>query len=637
MNPKKGLIGFFVLLLLISGIGLGLLVLDDQNDLSSRAAIGITSSLLPALPGAKMIESSATWTGDPFKLPIQITFNNVLWILPTEKDPVFAHLQRPITVRLVKGYVDLVTLKSILGESFTNIKPSGVSKSYLDGWRTQTYLTKFLSSEKTIDVWSNSLDISFIAVMPDDSGRSDITQLARGISSRELVKGTSTSDDFARLAATVRPSVVMILNNYCAQVKYTEAIGTLLAGRSYPYCLAQAGSGFFVSKDGFIATNGHVVTNLPEASLTFGVVGGSLDNLLIDFYQAYLSSQASLPVERVQVEKKVKEAHLSKETIYQFAAEVSSLFKKNFIKIEKPENHFFVQLGNTPIQLTPTGVRTGSDVLAAAFVDADYQVPDPVTGFSSSDVALLKVEGTNFPALPLGKIEDIRVGSDVLVVGFPGIVMGNKNILLDLSANAEPTFTKGLVSAFKQAKGDKKKLIQTDASINHGNSGGPAISSQGKVVGIATYGLTPEEGGGNYNFLRDIADLKVLMSKNKVSEDPGETYKAWQSGLENYWVSYLKLAKIDFEKVRDLYKLHPTVEKYLAEVESKINTPDDKTPRFSRVDRRLYMNLAGGVIAFSIVAVIVLTVSDLIDTKRRRRLTSLPHHSSLPPKPIQTF
>jgi S1-C subfamily serine protease len=87
-----------------------------------------------------------------------------------------------------------------------------------------------------------------------------------------------------------------------------------------------------------------------------------------------------------------------------------------------------------------------------------------------------------------------------MLIGFPGIAMGSNSQLLDPSANAEPTFTRGVVSAFKQAKGNRKNLIQTDDSINHGNIGGPAISSDGRVVGLATYGLTPTEGGGNFNF-----------------------------------------------------------------------------------------------------------------------------------------
>lgn len=631
MNLRKGLIGLFILFFLVSGIGLGLLVLDDQNDLSSRAAIGEFGSLRAALPEEKMLQGDSVWEGGPSGLPLQITFSKLHWIPPVEKETVFLHLLSPVTVRVTLEKIDLVALRKILGESFTIPKPVGTATSYLPGWQTKSYLFSFYGSPKNVDVWTNSSGVSLIAVMSSETSRSDVADLARGISGLSQVKGISSPDDSARLAAIIRPSVVMILNNYCAQVNFTELAGPLLSGKTYPFCLAQAGSGFFVNKDGYIATNGHVVTNLPESSLIFGVLGGSLDNLLVDFFQVFLSSQSSFPIEKPLVEAQVKDAHQKKETLYQMASVVNELLKKNFIKIENPVNQYFVQLGNTPIQLTKSGVKTGSDIVEATFVDSDYNLPDKLTGFSSSDVALIKVDGTDFPALPLGKTEEVSVGSNILVVGFPGIAMGSQSELLDTSANAEPTFTGGVVSAFKQAKGDKKNLIQTDASINHGNSGGPAVSSQGNVIGIATYGLVPEEGSGNYNFLRDIADLKALMVKNKVSEDVGNTYPAWKGGLENYWISYLKPAKADFDRVLSLYSKHPTVNKYLTETESKLGSAEDKTPRFTRVERKLYMNLAGGVMAFSLVAIVVLTISDFIDTKRRSRPTLLPT------QPIQTF
>jgi len=629
VNVKKSLLGLFILFFLISGIGLALLVLDDQNDLSSRAAMGVGSSLRPALDKVSLLEKNSVWDGSLLNLPLQLSFDESLWLPPTDLEPVFFHLRSLISVRFSKEEIDLPTLKILLGENFLAPKQAGPSKSFVIGWQTQTYTSRFLNSPKVIDVWTSDSGISLIAVMPNDLGRGDVLDLVKGISPVSQVMGLTTPDDSARLAAIIRPSVVMILNNYCAQIKYTE--------KAYPFCLAQVGSGFFVNQNGYIATNGHVVTNLPETSLIYGVIGGSLDNLLVDFFQTYLSSLTSLPIDRTLVEQKVKEAHQNKESIYQMAALVGELLKKNFIKIENSTNNFFIQLGNTPIQLSKSGVNSGTDIVSATFVAADYRLPDPVIGFSSSDVALLKVSGSGYPALPLGKIDEVSVGSDILVVGFPGVAMGSKSILLDTSANSQPTFTRGVISAFKQAKGDKKNLIQTDASINHGNSGGPAVSSKGNVIGIATYGLAAEEGTGNYNFLRDIADLRALMVKNNVLEEIGETYPAWKTGLENYWISYLKPAQVSFEAVSRLYENHPTVAKYLIETESKIGTPDDKTPRFTRLQRKLYMNVSGGAMAFSVIAIIVLAISNFIDSKRQREPVSLPPRPHLPSQPIQTF
>lgn len=637
MNLKKGLIGLFVLTFLISGIGLGLLVLDDQNDLSSRAAIGILDSGRPALPGGIFLENNLVWSGESFNLRYQVSFNKSEWLPPEDAEPVFLNLTSPLTIRLAASPVSLSQLEKILGVNFLYSSAINAPQSFLTGWQTQTYSFMFFNKEKFVDVWTQPSGLTLIAVMPDEISRGAVRDFAKGITAESQVKGITTPDDSARLAAIIRPSVVMILNNYCAQLKYTEASGSLLIGKIYPFCLAQAGSGFFVSEKGYLATNGHVVINDESSTIIYGVLSGSLDSFLADFFQNYLSAQTGLPVDRSLVEQKVKEARADKEATYQLAALVSELLKKNFLKIEDPKSKFYVQLGNTPIQLSKEGVNLSPDIVTATFVDADFKPYSATAGFASSDVALLKVEGAGFPALPLGKIDDVSVGSDVLVVGFPGIAMGSQSLLLDTSANAEPTFSRGVISAFKQAKGDKKNLIQTDASINHGNSGGPAVSTGGKVIGIATYGLAAEEGTGNYNFLRDIADLKALMVKNNVGEDVGTTYSSWKTGLDNYFISYFRPAKNDFEKVKALYSKHPTVGKYLAETNSLIGTPDDRSPRFTREQRKLFMNLAGGVMTFSVLAIVVLAVSDFIDSKRRRAGTVLPPRPHIPSQSIQTF
>jgi len=624
--------GLFILTFFLSSIGLVLLVLDDKKDLSSRADLGLVSNLLPALPEGIFVENDNIWDGRSQKLPVKIEYNPSVWLPPQTDDPIFYHQNQSVTVRVTLESIDSVKLKQILGPEFIAPKPFIGSRSEVEGWSITSYSYKFFGAEKIVDIWTNSEGITLLAVMPDVISRKDVEDLVSqvvSIVSVPEVKGVSTPDDSARLAATVRPSVVMILNNYCAQVRLDEKV--------YPFCLAQSGSGFFVNKDGYIATNGHVVSNLPETALFYGVTTGGLDGLLIDSLQAYFTALTGMPVERSLLEVKIKEAHSSKETIYQMAALVGDMYKKNLIKLGNEVNKYFIQLGNIPVQLSKTGVNVGSDIVTATLIASDYAAPDPTMGFTTSDVALLKINGTNFPALPLGKMDDVSVGSSVMLIGFPGVAMGSNSQLLDTSANAEPTFTKGVISAFKQAKGNKKNLIQTDASINHGNSGGPAVSSEGKVVGLATYGITPEEGGGNYNFLRDIADLKDLMAKNNVTEEIGGTYDTWKSGLDNYWISYFKPAKVKFEKVSSMYPDHPTVQQYLRETNSKISGFEDKTPRFTRDQRKIYIGVSSGLMIFSVVIIMALGISNYIDSKRRRAPVILPPRVPLPPQPIQTF
>src|ERR671937_1725014 len=99
-----------------------------------------------------------------------------------------------------------------------------------------------------------------------------------------------------------------------------------------------------------------------------------------------------------------------------------------------------------------------------------------------TDLALLKVEASGLPVIPLGDSGQLQVGEPVMAIGNP--------------FGLEQTVTTGIVSATGRVigEGPYDDFIQTDASINPGNSGGPLINSQGQVVGINA-AIYSESGG----------------------------------------------------------------------------------------------------------------------------------------------
>ena len=87
-----------------------------------------------------------------------------------------------------------------------------------------------------------------------------------------------------------------------------------------------------------------------------------------------------------------------------------------------------------------------------------------------TDVALLKIDATGLPKLPLGDSSKLRVGEWVLAIGSP--------------FGLENTVTAGIVSAKSRDTGDYLPFIQTDVAVNPGNSGGPLLNTAGQVIGI---------------------------------------------------------------------------------------------------------------------------------------------------------
>jgi serine protease Do len=107
-----------------------------------------------------------------------------------------------------------------------------------------------------------------------------------------------------------------------------------------------------------------------------------------------------------------------------------------------------------------------------------------IVGFSKLiDLAVLKVEATGLPTLPIGRYENIQKGQLVLAFGSP--------------EGLENSVSLGLVSSvLRQPDPDEPMVyIQTDAAINPGNSGGPLVDADGNVVGIDTFIYT--KSGGN--------------------------------------------------------------------------------------------------------------------------------------------
>ena len=98
-----------------------------------------------------------------------------------------------------------------------------------------------------------------------------------------------------------------------------------------------------------------------------------------------------------------------------------------------------------------------------------------------SDLAVIKVDAKNLPAVDLGDSDQVKIGQWAIAVGNPfGWAVGG----------SEPTVTVGVISAVNRslrlggAARDYSSLIQTDAAINPGNSGGPLVNLEGQVIGI---------------------------------------------------------------------------------------------------------------------------------------------------------
>lgn len=118
------------------------------------------------------------------------------------------------------------------------------------------------------------------------------------------------------------------------------------------------------------------------------------------------------------------------------------------------------------------------------------------------DLAVMKVNKTGLSAAELGD-------SDELIVGEPAIAIGNP-LGLEFQRSVTSGIVSGLNRSIQTEKGVIENLIQTDASINRGNSGGPLLNNQGKVIGINTAKTQSGEGLG---FAIPINEAKIIIEE----------------------------------------------------------------------------------------------------------------------------
>ncbi len=134
---------------------------------------------------------------------------------------------------------------------------------------------------------------------------------------------------------------------------------------------------------------------------------------------------------------------------------------------------------NNHVVLTRTG--KAATTVNVTLSDGSRVAGTVVGADPRADIAIVKIDGAKFQPLKLGRLEDVEIGQDVIAIGYA----------LDLTRGEGPSYsvTRGIVSQKNRAIAENSDIlgaVQTDAAINHGNSGGPLINLYGEVIGVNT-------------------------------------------------------------------------------------------------------------------------------------------------------
>lgn len=452
---------------------------------------------------------------------------------------------------VINGQPLIVTIdRGLTGDSSTDKQFDSIFNSLNFGARTQARVVPsqvLAASEDLSKKVLNSLTMTKAAYAED--GKPEISYSEKN-------------------SAFYGPAVIKIFNVYCMDITLD---GKVFLGN---ICDASSGTGFFVSEDGFIATNGHVASSSPKdiAIKDVFVYLAKGDSQAFDI----LAEKAGLTLADIQKTKdRDEQVQIIIDKLYEIPD--SSFAATNNV------NNLLVSLNEQQPDirelLTLTAKRKSyaeqDTIKQAKFISADYRIVDGVKAFRASDVAFIKIEGSKFPTSKLGSISSATQGSSLSILGYPGIAGDNG---LTETKESKVTLTSGKVSSVKNALGSEKQLIETDATIGHGNSGGPALTDSGEVVGIATYTIDGSgSGDGVFNYIRDIQDLKDLAVSSSVTlaKEPSETQKEWEQGLDFFYRARYSKSLKNFEKVQGAYPQHPKVAEFITTAQERISKGED--------------------------------------------------------------
>ena len=152
-------------------------------------------------------------------------------------------------------------------------------------------------------------------------------------------------------------------------------------------------------------------------------------------------------------------------------------------------------------------VEDASEVVVRFAGETEPRVAKVLASDLGNDLALLKIDATGLTAATFAKPGSVRIGDTVIAIGYA------------LALDGGPTVTSGIISALKRTieteSGALNSLIQTDAAISSGNSGGPLVNLKGEVVGINTAVARGdfESAANNIGFSISVEEVLVVIEQ----------------------------------------------------------------------------------------------------------------------------
>jgi serine protease Do len=336
-----------------------------------------------------------------------------------------------------------------------------------------------------------------------------------------------------------------------------------------PEEITSSGTGFLVTADGYVATNCHLIDR---------------DNAFIrrQFFLSAFQQITEANISALENAWATRFSEQQKSILYNtYASVYARLFSIALYDLKK---EIFIEYSVDSEKGNTSSIKKSAHVIIKG---------QPMPG---KDIAILKMEGdSTLPTLKIAQDELPRVGEQLFVYGFPSPVTNNNYVATESAI--EPTLTTGIVSALKKSVAGWP-LIQMDANINRGSSGGPVCNERGEVVGLTTFGSIENSGGlaAGLNFAIPVSILQEYLDSAGVLAKTSETSRLFGEAVVLYDRGYYSDALKKFGEVNEVNSHFPGLAYYMKDSQKRLQQNEEKNSSMIRVDLLLFGVLLFGAI-----------------------------------------